>query len=78
MAFDARNFSVLAYANGFSLWLYRSHVDGLAAVSAENYFADALGMPKFGDLITVSAHDGARILCVTMAGHGKVITGPLS
>lgn len=79
MAFAIRNLSVLAYANGFTLWHYKSPADDLATISADHYLADASDMLTPGDLVMVSAVGGtARILCVAMTGHGKVITGPLS
>jgi hypothetical protein len=78
MAFAIRNLSVLAYANGFTLWHYKSGKDRLDAVSSGNYLADASDMLTAGDLIMVTAADGARILCVTLADIETVITAPLS
>ncbi len=78
MAFAIRNLSVLAYANGFTLWHYKSGKDRLEGVSTGNYLADAADMLTAGDLIMVTAADGARILCVTLADVETVITAPLS
>jgi hypothetical protein len=78
MAFAIRNLSVLAYANGFTLWHYKSGKDRLEAVSSGNYLADASDMLTAGDLIMVTAADGARILCVTLADVETVVTAPLS
>jgi hypothetical protein len=78
MAFAVRNLSVLAYANGFTLWHYKSGKDRLEAVSSSNYLADAADMLTAGDLIMVTAADGARILCVTLADIETVVTAPLS
>jgi hypothetical protein len=79
MAFAIRNLTVLAYANGFTLWHYKSGVvDKLDAVSAVNYFGDAHDMLSPGDLIMTSAADGARIMCVTLADVKTVVTVPLS
>lgn len=78
MAFAIRNLSVLAYANGFTLWHYKSGKDKLDAVSGGNYLADASDMLTAGDLIMITAADGARILCVTLADVETVITAPLS
>jgi hypothetical protein len=50
MAFRARNLSVLAYANGFTLWHYISE-DGAAAAAAPSYFAPARDVLRPGDLI---------------------------
>jgi hypothetical protein len=78
MAFAIRNLSVLAYANGFTLWHYKSAKDKLNAVSGGNYLAHASGMLTAGDLIMTTAADGARILCVTLADVETVVTAPLS
>jgi hypothetical protein len=78
MAFAIRNLSVLAYANGFTLWHYKSGKDRLDAVSGGNYLADASDMLTPGDLIMVTAADGARIVCVTLADVETVVTAPLS
>lgn len=78
MAFAIRNLSVLAYANGFTLWHYKSGKDKLDAVSNGNYLADASDMLTAGDLIMTTAVDGARILCVTLADVETVVTAPLS
>ncbi len=78
MAFAIRNLSVLAYANGFTLWHYKSGKDRLDTVASGNYLADAADMLTAGDLIMTTAADGARILCVTLADVETVVTAPLS
>lgn len=78
MAFAIRNLSVLAYANGFTLWHYKSGKDALGAVASKNYLADASDMLTVGDLIMVTAADGARIVCVTLADVETVNTAPLA
>ena len=40
MAFAIRNLSVLAYANGFTLWHYKAGGDRLSHVEALDFFAD--------------------------------------
>lgn len=64
MAFAIRNLSVLAYANGFTLWHYRTGKERLEEVGADGFFAEAADMLAAGDIMMVSAADGARILCV--------------
>ena len=78
MAFAIRNLSVLAYANGFTLWHYKTGKDTLDTVSSGNYLADASDMLTAGDLVMLTATDGARIVCVTLADLETVITAPLS
>jgi hypothetical protein len=78
MAFAIRNLSVLAYANGFTLWHYKSGKDKLEAVSGGNYLAHASDMLTAGDMIMTTAADGARMLCVTLSDLETVVTSPLS
>ena len=78
MAFAIRNLSVLAYANGFTLWHYKSGKDTLGTITSGNYLADASDMLTAGDLIMVTAADGARIICVTLADVETVSTAPLA
>ncbi len=77
MACAIRNLSVLAYANGFTLWHYKSSKDTLETVASANYMADASDMLTAGDLIMVTAADGAKIICVTLADVETAITAPL-
>ena len=58
MAFAIRNLSVLAYANGFTLWHYKAGKDRLAQVERADFFADAADMLGQGDMMMVSAPDG--------------------
>ena len=72
---------MLAYANGFSLWHYNANAHNahtLATTCAENYFADASDMLSVGDLVMISAADGARIMCVSLADVGKAVLTPLA
>jgi hypothetical protein len=78
MAFAVRNLSVLAYANGFTLWHYKAGRDRLETVSGGNYLADAADMLAVGDMVMVSAADGARILCVALSDIETVVTAPLA
>ena len=76
MAFAIRNLSVLAYANGFTLWHYKTSVDTLGT-AAGDYFADAQDMLTAGDMMVVNAKDGARIMVVASVDAAAVITAPL-
>jgi hypothetical protein len=78
MAFAIRNLSVLAYANGFTLWHYKSGKDKLDSITSRNYLADASDMLTAGDMVLITAADGARIVCVTLADIQTVVTAPLS
>ena len=50
MAFQARNLSVLAYANGFTLWHYTT-VDAASVVDTAGYFDAAAEMLRVGDIL---------------------------
>lgn len=77
MAFSLRNLSVLAYANGFTLWLYKSGSDMQASVGTPGFFEDAGDMLASGDMVMVSARDGGRILCILNDASG-LRTAPLA
>lgn len=74
MAFSVRSLSVLAYANGFTLWHYKSGSDTLENVGEANFFAAASDMVAAGDIMMVSASDGARLLCVTPTAGTEIET----
>ncbi|HEY8288592.1 MAG TPA: hypothetical protein VIG49_04930 [Acetobacteraceae bacterium] len=77
MAFAIRNLSVLAYANGFTLWHYKAGKDRLEMVASGNYLAAASDMLSVGDMVMVTAADGGRVLCVSLADVETVMTAPL-
>ena len=54
MAYATRNLSVLAYANGFTLWHYRTP-DLAAEVDNAGYFNPASRMVRIGDFILLNA-----------------------
>jgi hypothetical protein len=71
MAFMLRNLSVLAYANGFTLWHYKSGPDKLSQTTRAGYFSDAADLLAPGDMMMLSAEEGGKI--ATIAGQGKQI-----
>jgi hypothetical protein len=77
MAFAIRNLSVLAYANGFTLWHYKAGRDQLDDVETSDFFADAADMLAEGDMMMISAADGGRVLCVAPGVAGEVATARL-
>jgi hypothetical protein len=78
MAFAIRDLSVLAYANGFTLWHYKAGNESLAGVTSDDYFADASDMMAAGDMLMISATSGCRMLCIAFAGAGKVRSAPIA
>ena len=53
MSMNSKNLSVLAYANGFTLWHYKT-ADAKTVVSASGYFNDVANIFNVGDLIVAS------------------------
>jgi hypothetical protein len=74
MAFSVRNLSVLAYANGFTLWHYKGGSDVLEQVDGRGFFAAASDMLTAGDIMMISASDGAQLLCVTPTSGTEIET----
>jgi hypothetical protein len=54
MAYDASNLSALTYANGFTLWHYKTP-DLAADVDTAGYFNEAASMLRVGDFIFANA-----------------------
>ena len=57
MAFDSKNLSVLAYANGFTLWHYTT-TDIATVVDTAGYFNAAEYMLRVGDMVLANADTG--------------------
>jgi hypothetical protein len=74
MSFAIRNLSVLAYANGFTLWHYRAGGDPLDQVEMPDFFADAADMLAEGDMLVVSASEGGRTMFIASILSGSVVT----
>ena len=77
MSFIVRNLSVLAYANGFTLWHYKTGDDALAVVGRAGYFDDAVDMLASGDMLLVTAPAGGRVLCVA-SDEGRLVAAPMA
>lgn len=67
MAFAMRNLSVLAYANGFTLWHYKA---GRDEVTRAGYFDQAGDLLSAGDMVLVSSPAGGRVVCVAPQKSG--------
>lgn len=59
-----RNMSVVAYANGFTLWHYKSNEDSLEQIEWAGYFDKIVTLMGFGDIIIINAKDGTAIRAV--------------
>jgi len=74
MPFDYRNISVLAYANGFTLWHYKTN-DTPEAVFTEGYFNGGADMFANGDMLTVTGpHIGAQFYIQLDRPNVRLIT----
>lgn len=75
MSFNSKNFSVMAYANGFTLWNYTTS-DALADIKADGYFNDIAPFARIGDMILTVAGSQSTvtpaILAVTAIDSGAV------
>jgi len=78
MAFTIRDLSVLAYANGFTLWHYKAGNDSVTDVAHDDFFADASDMMAVGDMILISGPKACRILCIARAEAGQVRSAPVA
>ena len=69
MAFDSAELSVLAYANGFTLWHYRTadrDTDLLPTGPGDGYFAGASELLRPGDQIIASLPRDGRPVVVNL------------
>jgi hypothetical protein len=60
MAFQNKNLSVIAYANGFTLWHY-SAAETLSTITANGYFNNVKSLMNIGDIIIINASDNTAI-----------------
>ena len=75
MAYNPDNLSALTYANGFTLWHYKS-TDLAATIDTTGYFNIAAPMLRVGDFILANANTGASIesgVFVVKENNGTVV-----
>lgn len=77
MAFQNKNLSVIAYANGFTLWHYASAADTLATVTATAYFNNVKTLMNIGDIVIINASDNTAIRKINITSN-NVTTGALA
>ena len=79
MEFAIRHLSVLAYAQGFTLWHYKAAGGALSMATAPGFFDPASDMLAPGDMLLVSASDGGCVRFVATASPAQgVLTAPLA
>lgn len=81
MAYKSSGLSVLAYANGFTLWHYGTR-DTATEAGAPNYFNAAADMLRAGDMILANVDTGgapgAGLFVVRSVAGGVVGVSPLT
>lgn len=81
MAYVSRDLSVLAYANGFTLWHYVS-TDAATVVDATGYFNAACDMLRVGDIIIANVDTAgtpqAGLLLVSKSDGGEVVVSNMT
>ena len=58
--FNSKNFSVMSYANGFTLWNYTTD-DALSDVKEAGYFNETAPFARKGDMILVVASKNTNV-----------------
>ncbi|MEW5727048.1 MAG: hypothetical protein AB1918_04405 [Pseudomonadota bacterium] len=81
MAYQSKDLSVLAYANGFTLWHYTT-ADAAATVDTTGYFNAAVDMLRAGDIIIANVETGgtpkAGLFFISQAANGIVDVNDLT
>ena len=72
MAFTNKNLSVIAYANGFTMWHYVGS-ELLATISAAGYFNSISNLMNSGDVIIVNGSDTTGLRKITSTSPSVTI-----
>lgn len=76
MAFQNKNLSVIAYANGFTLWHYAA-AETMTEITASGYFNDVKTLMNAGDIVIINASDNTSIKKIAVAS-GNITTAALA
>lgn len=74
--FQNNRLSVIAYANGFTLWHYVGD-EPLAKLLEPGFFNSVNNLAATGDIIILNGTDSTAIKVMTLEGK-KITLGPLS
>ncbi len=77
MAFQNKNLSVIAYANGFTLWHYAATSETMTAITANGYFDNVKTLMNAGDIVIINASDNTGMKKISI-DSGVVKTAALS
>ncbi len=75
MAFQSKDLSVIAYANGFTLWHYTTE-DTDSTVDTAGYFNEAADMLRIGDMLLANTDTAGSFksgILVVNANSGTVV-----
>ena len=72
MAFQNKNLSVIAYANGFTLWHY-SAAETMSTISANGYFNSVKSLMNIGDIIIINASDNTSIKKINITASNVTV-----
>ena len=75
--FSIRELSVLAYANGFTLWHYKRGDTLLADSIRTNFFADAKDMMAEGDIVMITGNDAGAVRMIHFNESNQIIALPM-
>ena len=75
MSFQNKNLSVIAYANGFTLWHYVAS-ETMAVISANGYFSNVRTLMNTGDIVIINASDNTAIKKINITAQ-NVMTSQL-
>lgn len=78
MAFQNRNFNMIAYANGFTLWHYSSNEETLEEIEQDNYFGIVYTLMNNGDIIIINGTDATGMRRIVSIDNGQVKLARLS
>lgn len=73
MAFENNNFGMLAYAGGFSVWIYSTNDDTIEQVAGDGYFDNAYTLLNPGDLIICRCADETMVRTISFKNKTIVL-----
>lgn len=72
MAFQNKNLSVIAYANGFTLWHYAGD-EKMNTITAAGYFDSVKTLMNVGDVVIINASDNTSIKKVSATSENVTL-----
>ena len=75
MAYKNKDMSVIAYANGWTMWHYKNYDDTIEnIINDTKYFGKIYTLINQGDVIIVNAKDKTKQLVVLSVEENTVVT----